>query len=517
MGYDPRRFCSPPGDFWRCPLCKRVLQEPIQICYQYHSVCSGCVAALDEWCPVPGCDYSLLEASKRTQDSTTSRFIASLRVGCANATTPGSREIFCSWIGPLADESLHSAVCHFSPACPHNGCSFRGDAKSLRLHLQQCSFDVVECPNSTDGHCSFKGPLNLMSEHLVECEKQKCPQARYGCQFRGTQAQIDYHAQDCLELLIAELLERRRQLSLQNSALLTPPISQIQSKDSVVGNHQASDAGSLVSISNVEPTMALDPLDNVSNSTPWPSMGVAKGTQSVYHRCNLDRSPPTARSYAEMENPSRFEDDSDGGSMDQVQESDMDEPMWDQCDNKKEILNNLDPLEHATINAKQEAEEIDLNQVQREPNSLSSIANRQATITLNDTSLSNGPSGAFLTVPSQPALVQEYPLRQVTAQRPPCDRSLDDDPAANGCSHPLCEIPVNSLSLRAPKIKINQVLAPAKGDILFQASTSTKAESRRDRNPIRSYRSMDTLNLNSSPLSRYSRGPGPIRNVGHHR
>ncbi|KAG8807857.1 hypothetical protein FRC19_006293 [Serendipita sp. 401] len=28
---------------------------------------------------------------------------------------------------------------------------------------------------------------------------------------------------------------------------------------------------------------------------------------------------------------------------------------------------------------------------------------------------------------------------------------------------------------------------------------------------------MDTLNLNSSPLSKYSRGPGPIRNVGHHR
>ncbi|KAG9030077.1 hypothetical protein FS842_004484, partial [Serendipita sp. 407] len=117
-----------------------------------------------------------------------------------------------------------------------------------------------------------------MSEHLVECEKQKCPQARYGCQFRGTQVQIDYHTQDCLELLIAELLERQRQLSLQNSALLTPPISQIQSKDSVVGNHQASDAGSLVSISNVEPTMALDPLDNVPNSTPWPSVGVAKGT-----------------------------------------------------------------------------------------------------------------------------------------------------------------------------------------------------------------------------------------------
>lgn len=247
MGYDPNLFVKPLGDFWTCPKCDLILREPVQICENSHSICSSCSSSsVFQICPSTGCNGAVLDEKSRRLDATTSRFLSSQSIRCANSTQRSQEtgEV-CDWIGPLIEGNTHAIECTFSTtACPHTGCNFRARSSALPTHLRMCPFRLVRCPNgsvnigggSPRRGCNYKGGLNTMDQHLSGCEYSPCPQASYGCRFVSTPAMMEVHDPECKDLLLSELRELRKQLASQGvSAQSAPPLTTgpVESGDSI--------------------------------------------------------------------------------------------------------------------------------------------------------------------------------------------------------------------------------------------------------------------------------------------
>ncbi|PVF93100.1 hypothetical protein CPB86DRAFT_660245, partial [Serendipita vermifera] len=195
------------GDFWKCPICKLVLCDPLQICPNGHAACSSCSNKLmAKKCPAEGCHVTLLSKRNRRPDMTATRFLNSLKIGCVNAR--------CSWKGIIEEEQSHLKICTKPiSSCPN--CSWKGTPAQVQLHTKFCSSRLVHCPNfqSGVGGCPFIGRANNMEAHLKICSFHPCPQAKYGCHFKGTLAWMEHHTPDCSDLLMQELVELRRRVT----------------------------------------------------------------------------------------------------------------------------------------------------------------------------------------------------------------------------------------------------------------------------------------------------------------
>ncbi|KAG8810725.1 hypothetical protein FRC17_002813, partial [Serendipita sp. 399] len=382
--------------------------------------------------------------------------------------------------------------------------------------------------------------------------------AQYGCQFHGTPAQIDHHTQDCLNLLIAELLERQRRLSLQNCAPLTPPTSQARSLENSSDTCHTSDSGSMISMSHHGDSIPREPLRTLLARIPSPpcaspspriikcespntSLGYAPCPTPPNDPCwHLDRSPPTARplpkrrcaSCDENGQPKGEEstvDEPDDAPMDPIEDSDRDEPMWDESDNRVErFLNSLTPWTHQPISPKYDAENLglELGQVRESTGNIAPpMANGRRPATFSGESLATGLPPWVRSGSSPPSPSHNHGLKHSTQPEMQftndhTQRVLeDDDLMMRNCSMRRYQ---ESLSPSFPDCKPdlwNVIRASTSGDTAMSSRRppTLKTESKRGQRPLRSYRSMGTLTLNSSASSQHGRGPGPIRNVGHRR
>ncbi|KAG8806691.1 hypothetical protein FRC17_004864 [Serendipita sp. 399] len=215
--------------------------------------------------------------------------------------------------------------------------------------------------------------------------------------------------------------------------------------------------------------------------------------------------------------------------MDPIEDSDRDEPMWDENDGKVErVLNSLASWTHQPISPKHDAQNLglELGLGPERPGKLAPpMANGRGPSTLSGGSLTTGlppwaRSGSPPPSPSHNHGPKHSTQPEIQFANDHAQRVLeDDDLMMRNCSMRRYQ---ESLSPSFPDCKPdlwNVIRASTSGDTAMSSRRppTLKTESKRGQRPLRSYRSMGTLTLNSSASSQHGRGPGPIRNVRHRR
>ena len=135
MGIDLDRFEGSIEDGLICPLCSKVLQDPIVAecghafcsnCFQKKKTCTKCKAKTAESTEVPD---ELLER------------LGKLSIHCAHYSEG------CATIVAFQELKKHNAEeCVFrTVSCQHRGCSFQCSHKDLESHMEKCDHRLVEC------------------------------------------------------------------------------------------------------------------------------------------------------------------------------------------------------------------------------------------------------------------------------------------------------------------------------------------------------------------------------------
>ncbi|XP_030636844.1 TNF receptor-associated factor 4b [Chanos chanos] len=137
------KFLERPKRRFHCPLCNRIMRDPVQVSTCGHRFCDTCLQEfLSEGvfkCPE---DQLPLDYAKIFPDADLEQQILSLPIRC-----------------------IHS----------EEGCRWTGQTKQLKAHLSVCSYNVVPCPN----RCPEKLARRDLPEHL----QHDCPKRRLRCDF----------------------------------------------------------------------------------------------------------------------------------------------------------------------------------------------------------------------------------------------------------------------------------------------------------------------------------------------
>ncbi|KAE9551802.1 hypothetical protein FO519_004973 [Halicephalobus sp. NKZ332] len=196
----------------QCRQCDQVLRLPQKIPECGHRVCENCIKGLKS-CPDCGKD---IDHGKVKLDKEAQRRIQKLAVQCT------FHDNGCSWRGELRSLEAHALNCEFSDIiCPRgcgsvfprnqqenhlsNDCSKKLvpcdyckkdiTVKGLKTHLKVCPSFKVDCPNN----CGFKNrPRSEVDEHLSECPKagSVCPFGEFGCNYTGGRENLQKHIKE---------------------------------------------------------------------------------------------------------------------------------------------------------------------------------------------------------------------------------------------------------------------------------------------------------------------------------
>ena len=202
------------SDFFRCPICRYCLTDPMQTPCG-HRFCQQCIEAVLH-SSQPVCPLDREQLDNVFPDAACRRQINALKVYCSN------RRSGCTWSGEMIDETSHQASCEYGKItcefcsekiirvdvakhkeeCPKRQisckyCSQKMDYQSLESHYSSCEEYPLTCPNN----CS-EGPLprSKINHHVSEiCPRTKvpCQLSLFGCSEVIERQQITKHLAQC--------------------------------------------------------------------------------------------------------------------------------------------------------------------------------------------------------------------------------------------------------------------------------------------------------------------------------
>ena len=110
------------------------------------------------------------------------------------------------------NNSRPQVYCKFGCALKEGGdkvftgqsCTDKLTFSGRKFHEAQCPWSIVPCPNSTD--CGTLLARDV-TEHLLECRHAMCENVKYGCEFKGTSADVDVHEEDCKFMVVRGVID----------------------------------------------------------------------------------------------------------------------------------------------------------------------------------------------------------------------------------------------------------------------------------------------------------------------
>ena len=230
-------FFEPVPDELLCPICREVLNEPLQTTCG-HLFCKKCLnqanrsggglaGRVSASCPTCRTSYK----HNGFADKHTERKVNNLQVKCCNFP--------CEWRGTIGHLQEHKlGACQYEPVnCPSN-CGKRVIRKDLKKHKQNtCPLREVACE-----YCQWKGlytklgdhytncqsyplpcpscgavdiPLHSVEAHLQECpeKKIKCPLSDWGCSAMMKSHSVEDHFENSKDDHLVLTMKRVNELS----------------------------------------------------------------------------------------------------------------------------------------------------------------------------------------------------------------------------------------------------------------------------------------------------------------
>ena len=183
-------FVEKPSQEFYCPITFDLLREPYQTdCCGNHLSKEAVTNLQGSREPCPLCKKSVLETHP---DKFFKRKVNDLQVRCPNEGKG------CEWVGELGSLDQHLSKNMSEGDCQYvtMDCRYLCGVPFQRDQLKE--HEATSCPNRpfTCEFCDHKATYNeVTGEHLRFCEKfpVECPNKSLGCQWSGTQGDIDGH------------------------------------------------------------------------------------------------------------------------------------------------------------------------------------------------------------------------------------------------------------------------------------------------------------------------------------
>ncbi|XP_043918586.1 TNF receptor-associated factor 3-like [Protopterus annectens] len=234
-------FVDPISDKYKCELCHLVLCNPKQTeCG--HRFCHTCLETLfsfpEHACPA---DQEPLDHSKAFSDVCCRKEILNLEVYCRN------RKSGCTAKFSLKELGVHLSECLWQPIqCPNSVCRELVLRVNLSDHLLTCcKFRLEECrychqsiilyemqkhedfecpsfPSACPNACGILClPRSQVQNHVHECplSENPCAYSSYGCYFKGTKEKVKEHETNSMQEHMHLLLKGNAALTEKNAEL----------------------------------------------------------------------------------------------------------------------------------------------------------------------------------------------------------------------------------------------------------------------------------------------------------
>lgn len=194
-GFEPEEeilvFTETPNKMLCCPLCGKVFKDPV-ICSCGHTFCKRCVESrTDETCPLDKRQVTVIVAN------------------IALSEQIGELYIHCKYGCKQKEDGIGHEV-------DITGCPVTVTINARRQHESDCEYAPVYCPNNSNCPPLLKKEL---ADHLKICNHVRCPHSKYGCDFNGTQDELDEHLDICkyesMKYFIQQMEEKVNDLQIQ--------------------------------------------------------------------------------------------------------------------------------------------------------------------------------------------------------------------------------------------------------------------------------------------------------------
>ena len=231
-------FVEELSDFFKCPICRHCLDDPMQTPCG-HRFCLQCINSVLH-SSQPECPLDRTKLDNVFPDAACRRQINALKVYCSN------KDKGCTWSGEMSDEASHQKSCklgkiacefcneNFSRVdmtkhkeeCPRRPvtckyCSQIMDYQNLECHFSSCGEYPTKCPNN----CSEESlPRNKIDHHVSEiCPRTKvpCQLSLFGCNEVIERQQIGLHLAQCSIKHVSQLAKTVLKLENEMEKLQT--------------------------------------------------------------------------------------------------------------------------------------------------------------------------------------------------------------------------------------------------------------------------------------------------------
>ena len=147
-------------DMLSCKICEGILMSPYLLTCCGQCICKKCINSwlLREEASAnhdkPRCPYCAQTEFRLIENSDLKKAVQKLKVYCLYHNSG------CMWLGKLQEGEIHLRECAFCPVdCP-NGCREYGkiERRNLSKHMAECPLQITECPYECVG-CKSEGSL----------------------------------------------------------------------------------------------------------------------------------------------------------------------------------------------------------------------------------------------------------------------------------------------------------------------------------------------------------------------
>jgi hypothetical protein len=178
-----------------CELCKGVLNSPV-VGETGQSFCKECTTDKTN-CVIVFPSGNATNPDQIVQNLTLTKFINSLEIKCQNFKDT------CEWEGIVLNQEEHLKTCQFNNIeCSIDRCDKVLKRFELEAHLQVCEKRPSPCSD-----CEINHPLDLLSDHLLNCPKVKIT-CFTGCGKTCSRDQLHGHLQNYCPLKISNCIFR---------------------------------------------------------------------------------------------------------------------------------------------------------------------------------------------------------------------------------------------------------------------------------------------------------------------